>query len=189
MSFAASVTWNNGAGTNDWNNNDNWDTDAQPGGSDTAVFDGTSTASCTLSVNEACRRIVIRAAYTGNFCLNGKILTTTNPSSAPDSFGGGGSLTLNGTLKGTSSGHSINIHNFSSWLGSPDIDQQTAGAVLNITKDISAYPIKTWSIGLGTAKRVATWAGNAGSKAAVKHIKFLDSTVLQVNNNLYIVNK
>jgi hypothetical protein len=68
-------TWLGNAVNGNWNNASNWSGSVIPGPSDTVIFNNTSTANCTLAVNDTVKSIVFANNYTGAFNFNGKILT------------------------------------------------------------------------------------------------------------------
>jgi hypothetical protein len=65
LGFSQTVTWTNGNGTNIFSDPLNWSTSAVPSNADNVVFDGTSTANCTIDMDIDVNSISINAGYTG----------------------------------------------------------------------------------------------------------------------------
>jgi hypothetical protein len=62
---AVSRTWDGGGVTNNWSEDANWSGDVEPGASDIAVFDGTSTKDATIDTSISVAGIDINAGYSG----------------------------------------------------------------------------------------------------------------------------
>lgn len=65
--FAAVIVWDGGGSTNDWSEDANWVGDAEPGASDIATFDSTSTKDATIDAafGGSVQGIDINSGYTG----------------------------------------------------------------------------------------------------------------------------
>ena len=67
-------TWTNGNGTNLWSDAGNWSGGVVPTGiANRALFNGTSTANCTIDVNVSCDGIEMTSAYTGTITQSGSV--------------------------------------------------------------------------------------------------------------------
>ncbi len=89
MSVNAQVTWTNGNGTNIWSDPGNWNTASVPVAGDDVIFDGTSTANCTIDMDIDINDLTITAAYTGivdGTTGQNRIIQTNNFSLAGGTF-------------------------------------------------------------------------------------------------------
>ena len=83
------ITWTNGNGTGIWSDALNWSTSVAPTSADDVIFDGTSTANCTIDQDIQINNLTIAAAYTG--IIDGttgqsRIIQTNNFSQAGGTF-------------------------------------------------------------------------------------------------------
>lgn len=76
--FSAVKTWTNGASTGLWNSANNWQPSGAPTSSDTVVFDGTSSANCTLNTSVTIQALFIDNTYSGVFDMSSQTLTLTH---------------------------------------------------------------------------------------------------------------
>ena len=67
---AANISWTNGNATGIWSDNANWSGGTKPGSGDVAIFDGTSTANCTIDEIINVQGISINSGYTGTITQN-----------------------------------------------------------------------------------------------------------------------
>lgn len=96
--FGANITWTNGNGTGIWSDAANW-SGGKPGTGDKAIFDGTSTANCTIDENVNVKGIDINSGYTGTITQSGSFTITIGSddyNQADGTFlGGSGDINLN----------------------------------------------------------------------------------------------
>ncbi len=64
---SVSFTWDGGGSTNNWSEDANWTNNTEPGVSDTAVFDATSTKNCTIDTAISVGGVDINTGYSGTF--------------------------------------------------------------------------------------------------------------------------
>jgi len=67
-------TWT-GTISSSWNNPGNWNPSGVPGSSDDVVFDGTSTAGCSIDISPTVKSVTIQSGYTGTVSLGSNTLT------------------------------------------------------------------------------------------------------------------
>jgi hypothetical protein len=99
--LAAVVTWDGGAGNNDWGAPQNWSDDTSPGSDDVATFDGTSTVNATMDINVNVKGIDINTGYTGTITQpSDKTLTLGVTGFAQDvgGFTSSGNITNTGAI-------------------------------------------------------------------------------------------
>jgi len=111
VNWDADVIWNNGAGTGVWNTDGNWYGGAKPGAGDTAVFNSTSNADCSIDTvvsiigirlesTYGLGRVTIAAGQSvmlsgalsiagGTFNSNGQVLTVGSYSQSGSTFTAG----------------------------------------------------------------------------------------------------
>jgi len=113
--YSQNITWTNANGTGLFSDPLNWSTSATPTPADNVIFDGTSTANCTVDMNFDVNNFNINAGYTG--IINGQASSpiiegafsqaagTFNSTSAVLTVGGNMTLTggtfnhMNGTVE------------------------------------------------------------------------------------------
>lgn len=85
----AQITWNNGNGTGLFSDPLNWSTAAVPSSADDVIFDGTSSANCTIDQDIQINNLTITAAYGGiidGTSGNNRLIQTNNFSQAGGTF-------------------------------------------------------------------------------------------------------
>jgi hypothetical protein len=97
----ATLTWNVGIGTGDWNVATNWTPDAGavhvPTLNDDVVFNNTGIGNCSLSSDAACRTLTVASNHAGMLDLGGRTLTVDDGGNNLDGTLAGGTIS-NGTL-------------------------------------------------------------------------------------------
>ncbi|KKM91895.1 hypothetical protein LCGC14_1223940, partial [marine sediment metagenome] len=106
--FGAATTWNNGNGTNIWNDAANWTGAAIPGAADDVTFDNTSDANCTMDAaptNPIIQSLTIASAYDGVLDFSGETLdidggncSITGDADTIDDTGSGGGIECEGNF-------------------------------------------------------------------------------------------
>ncbi len=89
LNIQAQSTWTNGNNTNLFSDPLNWMPNGVPGSADDVIFDGTSTANCTIDVDIQINDLTITAAYTGiidGTTAQNRIIQTNNFSQAGGTF-------------------------------------------------------------------------------------------------------
>ncbi len=89
LAFQAQITWTNGNATNLFSDPANWSTATVPTSADDVIFDGTSSANCTIDLDIQINNLTITAAYTGiidGTTLQNRLIQTNNFSQAGGTF-------------------------------------------------------------------------------------------------------
>jgi cysteine-rich repeat protein len=115
---AIDVVWDGGGADNNWDTPANWTGDAVPTFFDNAIFDGTSTKDCVITLNQEVFDFTMTAAYTGtlsrtagNVTINGAMLVQGG------TITGMGALLVEGAV--TIEGGTVNLANqYSTYNGS-----------------------------------------------------------------------
>ncbi len=104
LGMNAQITWTNGNGTGIWSDGLNWSTGLIPTPADNVIFDGTSTANCTIDMQADCNDLSVNAGYTGIIDANGNAVIVANDYSQAagtvDASNGSFQVTNNTTLSG-----------------------------------------------------------------------------------------
>ncbi len=98
VAYAITVTWDNGALTNDWNNAVNWVGDVLPGTADDVIFDGVANNSqCNLNTNVTVNSVTFQNSFIGPLNFGSLTLTVTGNVN----FAGGAVTSVTGISTGT----------------------------------------------------------------------------------------
>lgn len=89
IAVKSQITWTNANGTNIWSDPANWTGSVVPTSADDVIFDGTSTANCTIDLDIQINDLIIDATYSG--IIDGtsgqnRIIQTNNFSQAGGTF-------------------------------------------------------------------------------------------------------
>lgn len=95
-----SFTWDGGGATNNWSEDANWTSNIEPGVSDTAVFDSTSTKDCTVDIAISVGGVDINTGYTGTFTQSATLTVGSGNYDQNDGTftGGSSAIDVNGSF-------------------------------------------------------------------------------------------
>ena len=90
--------WTNGSTDGKWSTDANWSSGTKPASTDDVIFDGTSTADCSIDATAVANSVTLSTGYSGTVTANANLTVNGDWSQEAGTFvGGSTTLTINGS--------------------------------------------------------------------------------------------